>query len=475
MRAGRTRLSRGARRQRDDRERPRPPRLRRRGSARAFLEGAAPGHDPFLLGDMREACERIRAAIAAGKRICVHGDYDADGICATALAVLVLRELGADVRLAPAEPFRRGLRRAGRDDRRLADEGYGLVLTVDCGITAVDEVAEARAARPRGRRHRPSPAGRARCPTVPSSPRGRPTTRSRSSAGPASCYKLGQALLGADHPAAARAPRPRRARDDRRRRPARRREPGARDRGAAARWRATQKPGLQRADARRARRSRDGRRGRGRVPARAADQRRRAARPSRGRARAAADRGRATTARRLADELEELNRERQAVEDADRARGASAQVEAWPEAAARRRGYVVAGEEWHEGVIGIVASRLVERFHRPVVLIAGGERRLEGLRPLDPGVRPPRRRSPRAPAPRALRRPPRRRRPLDPPGADRRVRRGVRRPCRRGSSRDDDLAPVTRIDAVVPRPPTHARPLRGARPARARSGSATRT
>ena len=61
--------------------------------ARRFLDGALPGHDPFCLGDMREAVASISAAVDAGKRICVHGDYDADGICATALAVLLLREL----------------------------------------------------------------------------------------------------------------------------------------------------------------------------------------------------------------------------------------------------------------------------------------------------------------------------------------------------------------------------------------------
>src|SRR4051794_34342036 len=65
--------------------------------AREFIEGALPGHDPFALGQMREVCDAIRATIAAGRRICVHGDYDVDGLCATALAVLVLRELGADV------------------------------------------------------------------------------------------------------------------------------------------------------------------------------------------------------------------------------------------------------------------------------------------------------------------------------------------------------------------------------------------
>src|SRR5207247_9630045 len=75
-------------------------------------------------------------------------------------------------------------------------------------------------------------------------------------------------------------------------------------------------------------------------------------------------------ARRLAASLEELNRERQAVEGRI-VREAIAQVEEWPEARRRRRAYVVAGEDWHEGVIGIVASRLVERYGRPVVLVAG--------------------------------------------------------------------------------------------------------
>ncbi|MBV8561705.1 MAG: single-stranded-DNA-specific exonuclease RecJ, partial [Actinobacteria bacterium] len=77
-------------------------------------------------------------------------------------------------------------------------------------------------------------------------------------------------------------------------------------------------------------------------------------------------------ARRLAGSLEELNRERQAVEGRI-LREAIAQVEEWPEAKRRRSAYVVAGADWHEGVIGIVASRLVERYHRPVVLIAGAD------------------------------------------------------------------------------------------------------
>jgi single-stranded-DNA-specific exonuclease len=75
-------------------------------------------------------------------------------------------------------------------------------------------------------------------------------------------------------------------------------------------------------------------------------------------------------ARRLAEELEGLNRERQGVEERI-LREAVALVESWPTAKQRRRGYVLWAEDWHEGVNGIVASRLVERYHRPVVMIAG--------------------------------------------------------------------------------------------------------
>ena len=76
-----------------------------------------------------------------------------------------------------------------------------------------------------------------------------------------------------------------------------------------------------------------------------------------------------TVARELAGTLEDLNRERQGVEERI-LREAVAQVESWPTERRSRRGYVLWDEGWHEGVIGIVASRLVERFHRPVVLIA---------------------------------------------------------------------------------------------------------
>src|SRR2546426_7596127 len=112
--------------------------------AASFLAGEQPPHDPFLLGDMRRAVDRIRAAIARGARICVHGDYDVDGICATTLAVLTLRELGADVAWHLPSRFDEGYGLRSETLEKLAADGCGLVLTVDCGITAVAQGAAAR-------------------------------------------------------------------------------------------------------------------------------------------------------------------------------------------------------------------------------------------------------------------------------------------------------------------------------------------
>src|SRR5205085_9457680 len=165
--------------------------------ARAFLEGALPAHDPFELGDMAAACEAIRAAVACGRRICVYGDYDADGICATTLAVLILRELEAEVEWHLPSRFDEGYGVRGETLARLADAGCGLVLTVDCGITAVAEVAEARA---RGLEvivtdhHRPAER-LPDCPIVVTRPSDYPFPEL---CGTGVVYKLGQALFGVD-------------------------------------------------------------------------------------------------------------------------------------------------------------------------------------------------------------------------------------------------------------------------------------
>jgi single-stranded-DNA-specific exonuclease len=330
--------------------------------ARAFLAGEQPLGDPFLLSDMQVAVERIRSAIAAGKRICVHGDYDVDGICATVLAVLVLRELGADVEWHLPSRFDEGYGVSGNTLERLAEEGCGLVLTVDCGITAVDEV---RRARELGLEvivtdHHRAGDELPDCPVV----------ATKELCGTGVAFKLGQALLGADS-------------DVLRRHldlvglatiadvvPLLGENRSLTIAGLRTLAR-TQKPGLRAlmkvahvdpaaVDA-------------GQVGFRLAPRINAAGRL--GHPGAALelllteDRD---EARRLADRLEELNRDRQAVEDKI-LRAAIAQVEEWPEAKRRRKAYVVWGEDWHEGVIGIVASRLVERYNRPVVLLAGGD------------------------------------------------------------------------------------------------------
>src|SRR6266566_2125474 len=337
--------------------------------ARSFLAGEQPLHDPFLLGDMTVAVERIRAAVAAGKRICVHGDYDVDGICATVLAVLVLRELGADVEWHLPSRFDEGYGVSGQTLERLAEEGCGLVLTVDCGITAVEEV---RRARELGLdvivtdHHRPADE-LPDCPIVATRPSTYPFPEL---CGTGVAYKLGQALLGPDADVLRRhldlvalatiadvVPLV-----------------GENRSLAIAGLRAlarTQKPGLQ--ALMRVSRVDPATVDTGQVGFRLAPRINAAGRL--GHPRAALQlllTEDEDDARRLANDLEDLNRDRQAVEGRI-VREAIAQVESWPEEDRQRRAYVVAGEGWHEGVIGIVASRLVERFNRPVVLIAGAD------------------------------------------------------------------------------------------------------
>ena len=335
-------------------------------AARAFLEAEPPGHDPFALGDMTAAVDRIRAAVAAGERICVHGDYDVDGISATALAVLTLREIGANVEWRLPSRFEEGYGLAAETIERLAADGVDLVLTVDCGITAVEEVARARQL---GLdvivtdHHRPGDV-LPDCPIVATRPSAYPCPEL---CGTGVVHTLARALLGDDHPAIARAldlvalatiadvvPLV----DENRAL-------------AAAGLRAlarTSRPGLQalmqsaRVDPAAVDASSVGFRLAPRINAAG-----RLGRPELALELLLTD-DRAE-ARELAGKLEELNRERQGVEERI-LREAIARVESLPAVERERRGYVLWDEGWHEGVIGIVASRLVERFHRPVVLIA---------------------------------------------------------------------------------------------------------
>ena len=114
-------------------------------AARAFLEPTE-GHDPSAFAGIERAVALIERHIRDRGRIVVHGDYDVDGVCATATMVRALRALGADVGWYLPDRLTDGYGLALDTVHRLADRGAALLLTVDCAITAVDEVAAARAA-----------------------------------------------------------------------------------------------------------------------------------------------------------------------------------------------------------------------------------------------------------------------------------------------------------------------------------------
>jgi single-stranded-DNA-specific exonuclease len=115
--------------------------------ARTFLRPAVTGlSDPGTLAGISEAVEAIAAAVRAGGTILVHGDYDVDGQCATALLTRALRAAGADVVGFVPHRLRDGYDFGAAGLAAAQRAGASLVVTCDCGITAVDTVRAARAA-----------------------------------------------------------------------------------------------------------------------------------------------------------------------------------------------------------------------------------------------------------------------------------------------------------------------------------------
>ena len=101
-------------------------------------------HDPLLMRDMDKAVARIRQALTQGEKIAVFGDYDVDGITATVLLVHYLRSQGADCTKFIPRRVEDGYG-LGKDAlQNLRDQGVSLVITVDCGITGVEEAQFAR-------------------------------------------------------------------------------------------------------------------------------------------------------------------------------------------------------------------------------------------------------------------------------------------------------------------------------------------
>ncbi len=100
-------------------------------------------HDPFLMNGMQEATQRVIYALTHNEKICVYGDYDVDGTCSAALMYLFLKELGANVETYIPNRLTEGYGVSITSIDILKERGINLIITVDCGITAVDEIDHA--------------------------------------------------------------------------------------------------------------------------------------------------------------------------------------------------------------------------------------------------------------------------------------------------------------------------------------------
>ena len=333
---------------------------------------------------MGAVAEKVLGAIDAGRRITVHGDFDVDGVCATAILVSTLRKLGSECDWLIPDRIADGYGLSAENLQKLAERGTQLLITVDCGITSVEEVKLARSL---GMdvvvtdHHQPGPE-LPDCPILHPAVDGYPFEQL---CGTAVAWKLSCALRGESGAGS----------------------PGSRSRGVpgdpapdspanadldlvalatvadvvplVGENRSLVRKGL--AEVRRARRP--GMRAlleaakceptqmdEGDLAFRLAPRINAAGRLYR------ADAGvelfltdDAERAAEIARELSRANSERRSRErEVDTA--AEAARRELPDELRDGMGLVLAGECWHPGVIGIVASRLVERHHRPVVVIS---------------------------------------------------------------------------------------------------------
>lgn len=330
--------------------------------ARAFL-AADESHPPTAFAGMDLVVERVREAIAAGRRITVHGDFDVDGVCATVLTVSTLREMGAQCDWFIPDRIGDGYGLSAENVRRLAERGTGLLLTVDCGITSVAEVALARELGIEvvvTDHHQPSEQ-LPDCPILHPEVSGYPF---KALCGTAVAWKLASALRGedlAEHlelvalatvadvvPLIG--------------------ENRSLVKRGLAEIRRSKRPGMRALMA--AAKCEPERLDEGDLSFRLAPRINAAGRLYR------ADAGvelflteDEERAEAIAGELSRANSERRATEREVDAAAETARRELSDELR-EARGLVVAGEDWHPGVVGIVASRLVERHHRPVVVIS---------------------------------------------------------------------------------------------------------
>lgn len=100
-------------------------------------------YDPYLMNGMEDAAIRVIEALTNNEKIAVYGDYDVDGTCSSALMYLMLKELGANVDIYIPNRLTEGYGLSVEGIDALKEQGTSLIITVDCGITAVEEIAHA--------------------------------------------------------------------------------------------------------------------------------------------------------------------------------------------------------------------------------------------------------------------------------------------------------------------------------------------
>ena len=96
-------------------------------------------HDPFLMDQMEEATTRVITALTENQKICIYGDYDVDGTCATALLYMFLKELYANVEFYIPRRLEEGYGLSTSAVDAVKEMGTALMIAVDCGITAIEE------------------------------------------------------------------------------------------------------------------------------------------------------------------------------------------------------------------------------------------------------------------------------------------------------------------------------------------------
>ncbi|HKK46649.1 MAG TPA: DHH family phosphoesterase, partial [Balneolaceae bacterium] len=101
-------------------------------------------HDPFLMRDMDKATERLAEAIRGSQKILVYGDYDVDGTTSTAILYLFLKEFGVDVDFYIPHRFKEGYGINPEGIQYAIDNQADLIVSVDCGITAIEETEKAK-------------------------------------------------------------------------------------------------------------------------------------------------------------------------------------------------------------------------------------------------------------------------------------------------------------------------------------------